>query len=82
MAETDIDVSNNPAYVNYTELHQNPAYEDNNIETGETHQSRAQQGTEPTYEIIPQPMRQSAGATIAGREEGDTYDRLNREINS
>ena len=85
MAETDLNVSNNPAYANHTELHRNPAYEDNNLQIGEQDQSRARLGTlEPAYEIIQPTMRQREGNTVesTGNEEGDAHDKLNRNINS
>ena len=85
MAETELNVSNNPAYANHTELHRNPAYEDHHLQIGERDQSPAQLGTpEPAYEIIKPIMKQREGNTVEyiGNEEGDTYDKLNRKINS
>ena len=85
MAETDLNVSNNLAYANHTELHRNPAYEDNHLQIGEQDQYRAQLGTpEPAYETIQPTMRLREGNTVesTGNEEGDTYDKLNRNINS
>ena len=80
---TDLNLDNNPAYDTQTTLHKNVAYEDSTLHTGKEQQSSAQLSTtEPTYEIIPPAIYQTASAAtvMTTKESGDEYDKLNRVL--
>jgi hypothetical protein len=66
----------NPAYETQTPLQRNLAYEDTTLQSADESQSSSTQ--DPTYEIIP-PAASVNTTTTQSREDGDEYDRLNRE---
>lgn len=72
-------LDNNLAYEIQTPLQRNPAYEDTTLQSDEPQQPSTQ---DPTYEIIPPATSANScitAQTPISREDGDEYDRLNRE---
>jgi hypothetical protein len=69
----------NPAYETQTQLQRNLAYEDTALQSAGEPQSSSTQ--DPTYEIIPPvaSVNTNTAQTQRSREDGDEYDRLNRE---
>ena len=71
----------NPAYEAQTPLQRNLAYEDTTLQSESVDDPQSSSTQDLTYEIIPPAASGNSitAQTQRSREDGDEYDRLNRE---